>query len=90
MLRILTTYPCFLPVVHVVDPIQAIQQVKIAFEHGADGIFLICHPHSVNNLVTWENLTEVAKLIRILFPLKWIGINYLDLYPFHARKIFPF
>ncbi len=88
MPRTIQSNPSFLAVVHVVGPIQAIQQSKVAFDNGADGVFLINHSGARNPVVATD-LTEIAKMVRSVFPDGWIGINYLDLHPYHAYRELP-
>ena len=59
----------FLPVIHVEDKEQAINQTRIALDNGADGIFLI------NHHISHSRLFEIFKEIRELFFNTWIGIN---------------
>jgi hypothetical protein len=55
----------FLPVIHCKDIDQAGEQVRIALDNGADGVFLI------------ENLSVLPQ-IRHEFPNAWIGVNQLN------------
>ena len=64
-----------LPVIHVLGVNQTIENAKIAFSEGSDGIFLINHDYNHSHLLT------VFRIVREKFPDKWIGINCLDLYP---------
>jgi len=88
MSRIITKYPCFLAVVHVVGTTQAINQTRTAVENGADGVFLINHWDEPNT-VPCRVLTEIAMMVRIYFPEIWIGVNYLDLSPEEAFRELP-
>ena len=65
--------PAFLPVIHVTSDDQAAEETKVAFDNGADGIFLIDHKRSANRLL------DTYQRIRKEHPDKWIGINFLDL-----------
>lgn len=69
-----------IPVVHVQDQKQALNNAEIALDQGADGIFLISMrrmPH--------QKLHDIAQIVRVDFPDFWIGVNYLDL---EAEKVF--
>ncbi len=73
-------YRVLLPVIHVANQNQALRNSKIAFEEGADGIFLI------NHFDDCENLFEIYDKIRNFFPDKWIGINCLDYSPLQMME----
>jgi len=73
----------FLPVIHVEDKEQAINQTRIALDNGADGIFLI------NHHISHSRLFEIFKEIRELFFNTWIGINCLDLEPIQVIRKMP-
>ncbi len=64
-----------LPVIHVLSENQTLENAEIAFSEGSDGVFLINHDYNYNHLL--NIFTEVRKK----YPDKWIGINFLDLYP---------
>ncbi len=66
-------------VIHVDDAPQARAQAAIAFEQGADGIFLINHVQSFHDLL------EVYRAVRQDYPRRWIGINCFDL---DAKEVF--
>lgn len=75
-------YRCVFPkrntlliVVHVESEDQALRNVKIAFDGGADGVFLI------NHSVPASKLSQCYNFIRSKFPKEWIGLNWLDLSP---------
>lgn len=70
--------PRFIVVVHADSPEQALAQSKVAFQYGADGIFLINHRISANKLIQCYNT------VRIEFPDKFIGLNFLDKDAFEA------
>lgn len=63
----------FLPVIHVEAEDQAVRNMKIARDNGADGVFLI------NHTIRWSQLLSVYDWARGSFPTFWIGINCLDL-----------
>lgn len=62
-----------LVVIHVVSEKQASENVKIAFESGADGVFLINHSSDYGSLL------KIYREIRWQYPTFWIGLNLLDL-----------
>lgn len=62
-----------LPVIHVADETQALEQVRIARDNGADGVWLIDHSNSA------KELTEVYRKVRAEHSDFWIGLNFLDL-----------
>jgi len=68
------TKPAVLPVIHVDHLEQARDNTKIAFDAGADGVFLINHYMS-----GWD-LLKIAEKIREEFPGKWLGVNCLGFY----------
>lgn len=67
-------------VIHVLNPGQAIEQVTIARENGADGVWLIDHEG------TAEDLTETFRRVRQAHPNAWIGLNYLTLNAMDAMR----
>ena len=73
--------PRVFPVIHAKDEEQAILNAKIAFESGADGIFLINHNSwPVPFHITAEVLMEqIFPAVKSAFPEKWIGLNCLDM-----------
>jgi len=73
----------FLPVIHVEEKEQAITQTRIAFDNGADGVFLI------NHFFGHSRLFEIYGEIRKLFGNEWIGINCLDLEPIEVIRNVP-
>jgi len=72
-----------LPVVHVTSLEQAIRNVEIAINAGADGCFLI------NHTMTWQKLIEIHQTVSEQFPGFWIGVNLLDLFPNQALNKVP-
>jgi BtpA family len=66
-------------VIHCINPrIQngtehALDNAKIAFDNGADGIFLIGHG------LKHQDLTHIYNRVRTTHPKAWIGMNFLDL-----------
>ena len=65
----------FLPVVHVLNLEQTMSQLKIAFQNGADGVFLIGHG------IRYAGLFDIYSQVREAYPDEWIGLNCLDLAP---------
>lgn len=68
-----------LPVIHAECESQAITNVEIAREAGADGVFLI------NHSMPWQDLLEVYWAVRERFDDWWIGVNCLGL---QSEKVF--
>lgn len=62
-----------LTVIHVMNSQQAIQNARISYENGADGIFLI------NHNVTHKVLIDIFYEVKHNFPYLWMGINCIDL-----------
>jgi hypothetical protein len=62
-----------LPVIHVVDEAQALAQVKVARDAGADGVWLIGHAMPA------LELRRVFMSARRAHGDFWLGINFLDL-----------
>ena len=73
----------FLAVVHVEDAEQALRNVKIARDGGADGVFLINHNIPAFSLMT------CYQYVRKRHPDCWIGMNILDLDPLEALRELP-
>jgi broad specificity phosphatase PhoE/uncharacterized membrane protein YgcG len=59
------------------DTDHAVQQAKIAFNGGADGIFLILHAENT----TVAQLNTLYAATRQVFPDRFIGLNYLGIDP---------
>ncbi len=67
-----TRWNCLLVVIHSEEAGQVIRNAERTFENGADGIFLIDHSsHSSDNLL------DFYRAAREIFPLEWIGLNFL-------------
>ena len=64
-----------LPVIHVADEAQALRNARLAYEAGADGVFLI------NHHITWTQLLAIHSSVVATFPDWWLGVNCLDLDP---------
>lgn len=65
----------FLPVIHVEERNQALRNVGIAIDAGANGVFLIGH-----GMPSFK-LTDIYLEVVDHYPSFWTGINYLDLTP---------
>ena len=72
-----------LPVIHVENGEQAMQNVDIAWKTGCSGVFLI------NHSISHVDLLEIYKDITTDFPYFWIGINCLDLLPTNVFSVIP-
>jgi hypothetical protein len=70
-------------VVHVEDGLQALQNVRIAEENGADGAFLI------NHSIRTFDLIQIYAILRKHFPTFWMGMNMLGLEPKDALSHMP-
>ena len=70
--KVFPTGRVFLPVVHVVDVPQTLQNIELAKVGGADGVFLINH-----NVEHLELLKHIFPAARRSFPDFWLGINCL-------------
>lgn len=62
-----------LPVVHVESQEQSIRNVAIASNADADGVFLI------NHSISADELLEIHGYLASMFPSLWIGVNCLGL-----------
>lgn len=65
-----------LPVIHAETPSQALRNVEVAHQAGADGAFLIRKPYTQ---MSHGELAKVHETVRREFSTWWLGINYLDL-----------
>lgn len=65
-------------VVHCESVLQAIRNASIAIDNGADGVFLI------NHAVSADELLRCAAAVRVGMPSAWIGLNFLDIEPREA------
>lgn len=71
----------FYPVIHCIDPYEqggighALANARIAYDNGADGVFLIGHK------LQYPDLIQIYDSVRKQFPERWIGINFLDIPP---------
>jgi len=73
----------FLPVVHVLNFEQTMGQLKIAFSSNVDGVFLIGHG------IRYKKLFDIYSQVRDVYPVKWIGLNCLDLRPLEIFSRIP-
>lgn len=76
------TFPsrAFIAVVHSATIEQTLRNVKVAFDNGADGVFLVTH-----SIPPYE-LARIYKRVREKYPLGWIGLNMgLDAYSTFLR-----
>lgn len=62
-----------LPVLHCTGRDNAVQNARIAYDEGADGVFLI------NHAFHHEYLLPVAEAVAAYFPGFWLGVNRLGL-----------
>ncbi|MEI8339468.1 MAG: adenine phosphoribosyltransferase [bacterium] len=72
--KVFPTGRVFLPVIHVVDVPQTLQNIELAKVGGADGVFLI--NHNVDHL---DLLKGIFPAARRSFPDFWLGVNCLGL-----------
>ena len=79
--QINTTRKRIFPVVHVDTLEQTLTNVTLAHEAKADGVFLINHRHD------HRHLCDVYAEVRRAFPDMFIGLNFLDRYPWTALQI---
>ena len=75
-----TTGPVVLPVIHVLDARQTLENVRIATACGCPGVFLINHDFPK------ETLLPVIEEVRGSFPDAWLGVNFLAV---TGRDAFP-
>ena len=69
------------PVIHLEDVPLALDQADIAFECGADGVFVISHNGDD------EEAAEVARKIKAKYKDKQIGVNLLSTNPANAVRM---
>ncbi len=70
-----------LPVIHVETCDQAARNADIARTAGGDGVFLINHG------ISHQDLLEIARKVRREFAGFWIGVNCLDLAPEEVFRV---
>lgn len=73
----------FFPVIHAESFEQTLRNARIAFENGADGIFLI------NHAIDARRLCAIYDMVSRTHPGKQIGLNFLDRPPEQAFCILP-
>ena len=69
------------PVIHILNEQQVIRNIEIANDANADGVFLINHNSSVDDLI---RLSMTAKGLT-----SWVGINCLGYSALEAMKVVP-
>jgi predicted TIM-barrel enzyme len=77
--KVFRNHHVVLPVIHVETETQALRNAKIAYDAGADGVFLI------NHSISWMELLLIHGKVADRFPGWWIGVNCLDIDP---RQVF--
>lgn len=71
-----------LVVIHVVTLEQALRNIRVAQEGGADGVLLINHD------IRAAELISIFQVARAVFPGYWMGINLLDVFgPMQACEL---
>lgn len=70
-----------LPVIHYLDRVTAMEQAELAFDAGADGVFLISHGNDD------AQLGGIAQLIKAKHAGKRVGINLLTQGPLVAAQV---
>ena len=79
-----------LPVIHVINLPQARLNAEMAYESGADGVFLINHEDKQGRRpLTYPHLLHIYHELSALFPNWWLGVNCLDLLPQHLFAQLP-
>lgn len=63
-----------IPVIHVLDDIQVMTNVKTCSSNGIKKVFLINHGH-----MKYDELIKLSRRVNVNFPDMWIGLNMLDL-----------
>ena len=63
--------PVVLPVIHVLDGLQAARNIRSVILEGAPGCFLINHDCNVSEFL------PIIQKIRATFKRLWIGVNFL-------------
>lgn len=70
-----------LPVIHVEDEAQALREARVARDADCDGVFLINHD------VSSEELLEIHGVVAGGFPDWWIGVNCLGRSPAEVFEV---
>ena len=76
-----TIGPAVLPVVHVLNEDQAIRNIRLAMQEGAQGVFLINHDFSCLELL------PILRRVREKLPFLWMGVNFLGINAKRAFKL---
>ena len=63
--------PVVLPVIHVLDTVRTLENVRVLVGEGAAGCFLINHDFGV------PEFEPIIKDVRNAFPMMWMGVNFL-------------
>lgn len=74
----------FLAVIHAHNRVQVFRNVAIAYEQGADGVFLINH-----GSVSATALLRLYNDVRAFYPSWWVGLNLLGLTSLSALHKVP-
>jgi len=61
-----------LPVIHVETLDQAVRNAHVVKSAGCDGVFLI------NHSISSEDLVGIARHVRSSFPNLWVGVNLMQ------------
>jgi len=78
--KIFPAHHAILPVIHVCRQQQALRNVKIARDAGADGVFLIGHNMSSTELLS------IHRVVAAEHHDWWVGVNCLGLRPVEVFK----
>ena len=70
-----------LPVIHVEDEAQALREARVARDADCDGVFLINHD------VSSEELLDIHGVVAEEFPDWWIGVNCLGRSPAQVFEV---
>ncbi len=72
--------PVVLPVIHVLDTAQTLENIRVLIGEGAAGCFLINHDFDVPEFL------PIVREVRAAFPSLWMGVNFLAV---TGRDAFP-
>ncbi|MBX2868681.1 MAG: hypothetical protein KTR18_08400 [Acidiferrobacterales bacterium] len=72
--------PAVLPVIHVQDEKQVLDNIHVAVSEGAQGVFLINHDFGI------EPFLPLIKSARSHYPALWLGVNFLAV---TGKEAFP-
>ncbi len=73
----------FLPVIHAESEKQAVRNAQIAFDGGADGVFLI------NHTIDASALLQCSDAVLNELPDLWVGLNFLGATNSNALEWIP-